>query len=175
MRRPLALLFITSICGFGGCGSPKVASEPAATPTPAVAEPAATPTPAVAEPAVTPTPAVAEPAATPTPADPAPGATTAAETKEGMLVYEELPKAQSVRAYTGAEFFLEGAGEREVLRPSAAVSRDRLLGLAGKRVRVRAEWTEGVLPRPDEPAPLGANNEPMRRGAGWRVLAIDAL
>jgi len=101
-------------------------------------------------------------------------ATPAADVmREGTVVFEEIPPTKSVRAYTGAELFLDTGGERITLRPTEAVSRERLIALAGRDVRVRVVWTKGHPPARGASAPLGMDGEPLPQGAGWRVLAVE--
>ena len=154
MRRHIVLVAVIASYVLSACGSSQPGGQPAveATPAPvAAAEPAATPS-------------------EPTPAEPAAG-----ESKEGMLVFEALEPVKSVRSYTGAELFLEANGERAVLRPTEAVTRQQLVDLAGKKVRVRVQWTEGHDPDPMASAPMGPDGKAMKQGAGWLVLAVEAL
>jgi hypothetical protein len=161
MRRHTLLVAVIASYVLSACGSSQTGGEPPAPPTPA---------PAVAAEPVEP----AEPAAPPTapPTEPTP---TAGESKEGTVVFEALEPIKSVRSYTGAELFLEANDERVVLRPTEKVTRDQLVTLAGKRVRVTVAWTEGHDPDPTSQAPMGPDGKAMKQGAGWRVLAVEQL
>ncbi|TNF26833.1 MAG: hypothetical protein EP329_20540 [Deltaproteobacteria bacterium] len=156
MRRHVLLIAVLASSSLLACGS----SSPSSTNPPDEASPTVATTGA----------ARAEPPAAAAPEVPT---ATAGESKAGIVKYEQLPRTKSLRAYTGEELFLEMEGERITLRPTAAVDRDRLLGLAGRRVQLRVAWTGGHPPAEGLSAPLGPDGRPLAQGAGWRVLAVE--
>ena len=97
--------------------------------------------------------------------------------RTGKLVHHAIDtKRKSVDAYLGREFVLEQAdGTTVTLRPSAAVSREKLLELAGKKVEVTGKLVEGKAPQPEEQAPLEPDGAPMKRGGGFEVATIQAV
>ncbi len=99
----------------------------------------------------------------------------AATRLHGLLTHKEIEPTMSVEAYLGNEFILEqDGGATTVLRPSASVTRETLLALAGKRVEVGGGMVEGKAPSPEEAAPM-ENGKPMLRGAGFEVRSINVL
>ncbi|MCB9566099.1 MAG: hypothetical protein H6710_02590 [Myxococcales bacterium] len=151
---PLLLPFLVA------CGGP---------PPPAPAEPASPQPGAEASPAPTPTPA------TPS-AEPSPDAAKGVELR-GTIVHRPVDSTRmSVESYLGDELFLTTEDGRElVLQPTEAHLSEAIAALAGKLVVIQAEETEGTLPDPREAYPTGPNGEPLRRGAGFRVLEIRPL
>jgi len=98
------------------------------------------------------------------------------ETLVGTLTYTPVAPRMSVEAYLGEEFFLTVPGDEtpRVLRASESVTEAQLQALAGQRVSVTVSWTDGTLPPADSAYPMGPDGQPLRQGAGWRVLTLSA-
>ncbi len=109
----------------------------------------------------------------PAPTDPA--AAPGEITVEGPLKYTELPRTKSVEAYMGVEFSVEVDGKRTVLAASEKVSREQLLALDGKRVKLHCAQQPASTPNPMESAPMGPDGKPLQRPAECKVSWLKAL
>lgn len=95
----------------------------------------------------------------------------------GILEHKPYnPYVKSAQAYTGAEFFLITESGRKTLRPTEAVSSQRLKDLDGSEVEVTVVWDPGEKPNPQSQRPIvypvDEDGGPAAQGAGWRVWKV---
>lgn len=98
------------------------------------------------------------------------------QTIRGKLIYEELPRGRSVRAYKGEEFYLitnTKKSDKLVLKPSKQVSDSQLKIFENQDVEITAIYKKGSRPDVTKVAcPLGKDRQCMIQGEGYEVLSI---
>lgn len=98
------------------------------------------------------------------------------QTKQGKLIYQEIPPGRSVRAYTREEFFLitnAENNEKLVLFPSDKVSYSQLKSFHNQNVDITAVYQKGT--RPDASTvscPIDVDGKCMIQGQGYQVLSV---
>lgn len=97
---------------------------------------------------------------------------------QGKLIYEELPRRRSVRAYKGEEFFLipnTTKQDKLVLYPSEKVSHSLLASFHNQDVDITAIYKLGTRADSTKVAcPLDDSRQCMIQGQGYQVLSIKA-
>ncbi|AFY52945.1 hypothetical protein Riv7116_0341 [Rivularia sp. PCC 7116] len=101
---------------------------------------------------------------------------------QGKLIYEELPRRRSVRAYKGEEFFIITDTKKQdklVLYPSEKVSHTSLKSFHNQDVEITAIYKEGNRPDVSTVAcPVEFDNNGLRQcmiqGQGYEVLSVVA-